>query len=181
MTPDDIARWPSSSRSFRRYATRRRRPPSGRPCSPSCAPRRRDAPEIYPRYARDIHEMHARARGARSRHRLCISRASRQERVTELSAALEEAQNEIAARVEKSKQFGNMRLVRDHTHAICCDTHSDNCCDTYAADYLADAHQEERDHTRAARPAQGERDRVEGRRRGLRRLIWSAIVVESRS
>ncbi len=141
----------------------------------------RRAGEMRPRYPRDIPEMHARARGARSRHRLCISRASWQERVTELSAALEEAQNEIAARVEKSKQFGNMRLVRDHTHAICYDTHSDNCCDTYAADYLADAHQEECDHTRAARPAQGEWDRVEGRRRGLRRLIWPAIVVESRS
>ena len=51
--------------------------------------------------------------------------------------------------------------------------HGKNHHEDYAADYLADAYQEERDHTRAARPAQGERDRVEGRRRGLRRLIYA--------
>ena len=41
-----------------------------------------------------------------------------QARVEELSAQLEEAQNEIAARMEKSKQFGNMRQMLAKKNAV---------------------------------------------------------------
>jgi len=43
---------------------------------------------------------------------------TQQERVMDLSSKLDEAQNELQARVEKSKQFANMRQMLSKKNAV---------------------------------------------------------------